>query len=77
MVERISYEMLKKGDLVTYRDDIAHAEENLPLRWPVNDVGVVVDTTNRDMIRVQWQKSNRSHRYLREELILVARGTSS
>ena len=75
MVERVSYEMLKKGDLVTYRDDIAHAEENL--RWPLNDVGVVIDTTNRDMIKVQWQKSSRSHRYLREELILVARGASS
>ena len=75
MVDRITYEMLNKGDLVTYRDDIAHAEENL--RWPLNDVGVVVDTTGCDMVKVQWQKSRRSHRYLREELILVARGTSS
>ena len=67
--------MLYKGDLVTYRDDIAHAEEGP--RWPLNDVGVVIDTSGCDMVKVQWQKSSRSHRYLREELILVARGTSS
>jgi len=65
--------MLYKGDLVCYRDAVP---ADRPMEWPVEDLGVVIAISGCDTVKVQWQKSNSCHRYLREELILVARAAS-
>jgi|TARA_E500000305_G_C3962598_1_gene207918 hypothetical protein len=71
MEKRLAREMLQKGDLVSYNDAIPDCFD------VINDIGVVVEVSGVDTVKVQWQKSGSTHRYLREELRMLARNRKS
>ena len=39
----------------------------------IGDIGIVVEVNGSDVIKVRWQKTGKIHRYIREELRMLAR----
>jgi len=77
MEAKVIYEILKKGDLVSYRDAPPRAFRPGIIFPDTNDVGIVVETNGDNSVGVRWQKSGLLYSYSREELNILARSAGS